>query len=70
MKRSKQCILFFTTIILALSLCACTDSERDDTGGDTDIGGLFWDILHGVRGDEPAQEEQTVIIDIHNDTDG
>lgn len=53
----KRCILFLTIIILTLSLCACTDSAREDTGGDTDIGGLFWGILHGERGDEPGNME-------------
>lgn len=53
----KRCILFLTIVILALSLSACSDSVREDTGGDTDIGGLFWDILHGIRGDEPGHTE-------------
>lgn len=53
----KRCIIFLIIIILTLSLCACTDSAREDTGGDTDIGGLFWDILHGERGDEAGNME-------------
>lgn len=52
----KKCILFFTIILLTLSLSACSKPKRDDTGGDTDIGELFWDILHGIRGDETVQE--------------
>jgi hypothetical protein len=53
----KRCILFLTIVILALSLCACSDSVREDTGGDTDIGGMFWDILHGIRGDKSSNME-------------
>ena len=54
MKKAIVCIIIF---LMAMSLCACTDSVREDTGGDTDIGGLFWDILHDVRGDEPDNTE-------------
>lgn len=60
MNRSAKCILLFTIIALILSLSACSEPERNDTGGDTDIGGLFWDILHGIEGDGPAPERSFI----------
>lgn len=53
----KKLILILTIVILALSLCACSRPEQEYTGGDTDIGGLFRDILHGIRGDGPGNTE-------------
>ena len=39
-------------VFLMLGMAACGPKEEEGyTGGDTSIGGLFRDILHGERGD-------------------
>lgn len=43
--------------IFASAACGSIQ-KQENTGGDTSIGGLFWDILHGERGDgDPTAED-------------
>lgn len=48
---------------------ACGSIQKQEyTGGDTSIGGLFWDILHGERGDgDPTAEDAEISIPTQTD---
>lgn len=56
----------FLSILIIAALCmltACTRKSSADSGGDTNIGGMFHDIFFGEE-----QEELSFTLDIKNDT--
>ena len=69
-KNMKKNIVLIIVLLMLLSLAACGDvNGQSDISGDTSIGGLFWDILHGERGDSDSQKNQSITVSIFNETD-
>lgn len=63
----KKILVILTEAALMLSFSACrANPDRVNTAGDTSIGGLFWDILQGQRGD--TEKPQAILINIENHT--
>ena len=61
-------IIIAAFMLLTISSCGMASDNDSYTGSDTSIGGLFWDILHGHRGDSGTQKTDAVTIRILNDT--
>jgi len=62
----KKAVILLVISLMLLSMASCS---RTNTSGDTSIGGLFSDILRGIRGDSGANDPRAVTLKIRNAAD-